>query len=77
MKIVSLLLLAVLLSIQVNAQSGVNVSGTLEDQTEAVIPGGALTLTNKANGQARQTTANGEGRFNFAGVTAGEYVLRG
>jgi hypothetical protein len=77
MKIVSLLLLAVLLSIQVNAQSGVNVSGTLEDQTEAVIPGGMLTLTSKANGQARQTTANGEGRFSFAGVTAGEYVLRG
>jgi hypothetical protein len=76
MKIVSLLLLAVLLSIQASAQSGVNISGTLEDQTEAVIPGGMLTLTNKANGQARQTTANGEGRFNFAGVTAGEYVLR-
>ena len=76
MKIVSLLLLAVLLSIQTSAQSGVNISGTLEDQTEAVIPGGMLTLTNKANGQARQTTANGEGRFNFAGVTAGEYVLR-
>src|SRR5579864_7699441 len=76
MKIVSLLLLAVLLSIQAYAQTAVTVSGTLEDQTEAVIPGGMLTLTGKSNGQARQTSANGEGRFTFTGVAAGEYVLR-
>jgi hypothetical protein len=76
MKIVSLLLLAVILSIQVSAQSSVNVSGTLEDQTEAVIPGGTLTLTNKTSGRSIQAAANGEGRFNFAGVTAGEYMLR-
>lgn len=76
MKKIRLLLLAALLSIQVSAQSAVNVSGTLEDQTDAVIPNGQLTLTNKANGQAHQATANGEGHFSFAGVPAGEYVLR-
>jgi len=77
MKIVSLLLLAALFSIQASAQAGVTVSGLLEDQTEAVIPGGILTLTSKVNGQARQASANGEGRFTFTSVAPGEYVLRG
>ena len=77
MKIVRLLLLAVFLVTQASPQAGVTVSGTVEDQTGAVIPGGMLTLTSKAGGQGRQATANGEGRFTFMNVAAGDYVLRG
>ena len=77
MKIVRLLLLAAFLVTQASPQTGVTVSGTLEDQTGAVIPGGKITLTDKATGQGRQATANGEGRFTFTAVAAGAYVLRG
>lgn len=77
MRMARLLLLAVVLSTQASSQTGVTVSGTLEDQTGAVIPDGKVTLIDKATGQSRQTSANGEGRFSFAKVPGGAYVLRG
>jgi hypothetical protein len=78
MKTASLLLVLTLFSdVAVSAQTGVTVSGTMEDQSGAVIPGEKLTLTNKSLGQARETRSDGEGRFNFANVFPGEYVLRG
>ncbi len=78
MKTITLLLILALFSgVVANAQTSVTVSGTVEDPSGAVIPGAKLTLTGKATGQARVAKSDGEGRFVFANVSPGEYVLKG
>jgi hypothetical protein len=51
------------------------VSGTVRDQTGAVIPGSAAALTNTATNVAVRTTANEVGYYIFRGVTPGSYRL--
>jgi len=77
MKAVRLLIPVLFFGVIMSAQTGVNVSGSVEDPSGAVIPGAQLTLMNHAAGQVRQSKSDGEGRFSFAGVPPGEYVLRG
>ena len=78
MKAVRGLLLSVLFSgIIMSAQTGANVSGSVEDQSGAVIPGVKLTLMNHATGQAVAAKSDGEGRFVFQNVLPGEYMVRG
>jgi carboxypeptidase family protein/TonB-dependent receptor-like protein len=72
-----LLFAAVLMAVTLNAQSGVRLSGTTEDQTGAVIPGEKLTLINQKTKESRATTSDGEGAFSFESVPPGSYVLRG
>jgi len=52
------------------------IEGSVEDQTEAVIPEAKLILKNRATGESRETVANGTGRFSFEGVLPGEYSLK-
>jgi hypothetical protein len=78
MKTTRFLLVAVFFAgVVMVAQTGANVSGSVEDQSGAVIPGARLTLMNKATRQAVVAKSDGEGRFVFPNMLPGEYVLKG
>jgi hypothetical protein len=51
------------------------VSGVVTDQTDAVIPGAKVTLTNVLTGIRREGNANEQGYFLFDRVAPGEYTL--
>ena len=51
-------------------------SGTVEDQNSAVIPGVSITLTNTANGQQREATTDDHGSYTIPLLSPGTYVLR-
>lgn len=77
MKTVCLLLMLALLSSAVMiAQTGVTVSGSVQDPSGAVIPGATVTLISKSSHQALAAKSNAEGKFVFTNVASGEYVLK-
>ena len=53
-----------------------SVSGSVWDETGAIIPGAALTLTNKDTGVQFTATSRPEGTFVFASLQSGTYELR-
>src|SRR6476659_8963910 len=53
-----------------------SISGAVMDSTGGMIPGATVTLTSEKTGQARSSTSNGEGRFNFAALQPGTYALK-
>ena len=55
--------------------STATVNGTVHDQTNAVITGAKLTLTNTATGTRVETTSNEAGIYVFPGVIPGPYRL--
>jgi hypothetical protein len=57
---------------QVGAAS---LSGVVEDQTGAVVPGATVTLTNLQTNAQRPSATNGTGNFTFAAVPAGDYSV--
>jgi hypothetical protein len=57
------------------AQQTGTVSGTVSDNTGAVVPGAGVTLSNTATRDIRRTVSNGEGFFSFNAVVAGGYDL--
>ena len=69
------LLLAVLVPSAWPQASTASVSGTVRDQSAAVIPGATVTLTNKATNTTSKTTANEVGFYVFPGVVPGPYLL--
>jgi hypothetical protein len=73
------LVLAVLLSLcpaRVHAQMATaEISGTVHDQTAAVVPGATITATLASTGIVETTTSNGEGLFAFSTLPVGSYVL--
>jgi TonB family protein len=52
-----------------------SLSGLIVDPTNAVLPGVNLTLTNTQTGAKFEVQSNREGRYEFAGLAAGEYVF--
>jgi hypothetical protein len=50
-------------------------SGTVTDQTSAVIPDAAITLKNQLTGDIRRTVSNSDGVFAFAAVPTGDYTV--
>jgi hypothetical protein len=66
---------AVLLAPFAWAQENATITGSVLDPTGAVVPNVAITLTNVATGQARQTVSNGSGIYTFANVGVGHFNL--
>jgi hypothetical protein len=52
-----------------------SLSGVVQDQSGAVIPGAAVKLANAQNGAERTATSNSSGSFTFAAVSSGDYNL--
>lgn len=50
-------------------------SGTVVDETGAVLPAASVTLTNESSGDARKSVTNADGFFAFAAVPAGTYTV--
>ncbi len=50
-------------------------SGRVADDTQGVLPGATVTVTNLATNQARTVVTNEEGRFTFPGLQPGRYSL--
>jgi hypothetical protein len=50
--------------------------GSVSDQSGAVVPQAAISITNRATGQARETMSDSDGRFLIQNVQAGTYDLK-
>src|SRR5438552_1686110 len=53
--------------------AGGSISGVVKDQTNAVIPGAMLTLTNPVLGATFKATSNGQGFYSLPGLPVGRY----
>ena len=51
-------------------------TGTVTDPSGAVVPNVSVTLTNSDTNQARNTTANGDGVYEFSLIPPGNYKVR-
>jgi len=74
----AVLVLAVLLGLLSTATAQVTgaISGTVTDQSAAVVQAAKVTLTNVDSAISRDTTTNEVGRFTFAGVPPGTYTVK-
>lgn len=52
-----------------------SITGTVTDDTGAVIPGAQIKITNRDTGQVRETASNESGIYNFTNTFAGTYDL--
>ena len=52
------------------------ISGTVTDQSSAIVPAAQVTAVEKSTGASSQAQANSEGFFVLSGVLPGEYRLR-
>lgn len=76
-KFVSLLFLTLFtLSALAGAQSLGTVTGTVTDQSGAVLGAAQITLHNESTGEDRATHSNDAGYFSFASVTPGAYTVK-
>ena len=52
------------------------ITGSIKDESGAVIPNATVTVTNKATGAARTATANQDGLYSAPALNAGDYEVR-
>src|SRR6266851_9091300 len=73
----SLLAIVLCLSIGVAlAQTGGSITGEVKDQSGAVAPNAAVTVTNSKTNVARSTTTNSAGIYSFPDLTPGTYQVK-
>lgn len=70
------ILLSLLFCLGAFAQPTGTISGTVADESGAVIPNVTVTITNKATGVARTVTTNAEGYFSAVALPAGDYDVK-
>jgi hypothetical protein len=68
-------LLAMFSAVNLFAQDTGDLTGTVRDNTQAVIPGAAVTISGTAGGIERSTTTNSDGDYLAAGLPGGTYNL--
>jgi len=68
-------LLAVTIPIAGFGQTFVTLSGSVVDPNGRIVPGVTLTLSNGQRQEKREVRSDAAGRFEFAGVPPGDYVL--
>ncbi len=70
--------LLVLISVAAPAAAQITgaIYGTVSDESGAVLPGVAVTVTNPQTGESRTTTTNAAGVFNVSQLTVGTYTVR-
>lgn len=62
------------LSLQAQLLTG-SISGTVQDQLNAVIPNATVVLVNQSTTDTRKTVSNDRGYFSFAGAIPGSYTI--
>lgn len=71
---VILMLLAVELSLMAQTYQGI-ITGTVKDQSGAVVPGALLTITDVGQGTSRHQTSNSVGDYTFPDLEPGLYTI--
>ena len=75
-KLVASCLFLLFVCISISAQSSTaTLSGTIEDENGAVIPGAKITVTHDATAQVRHATTNDSGSFSIPLLPPGEYTV--
>jgi hypothetical protein len=58
------------------AQENAEIKGTVADPSGAVVPNATITITNTATSEAKTTTSNGAGLYDFSNLQHGSYNLK-
>ena len=67
--------LALMLVPRASAQDNATITGSIADNTGAMMPNAAIALTNTSTSQTRTTTSNSVGEYRFGNVGYGTYTL--
>jgi hypothetical protein len=70
------LLFALFASLPTTAQDNGRIVGVVTDPSGGVLPGATVTATRVGTGQARTTTTNGVGSYEFTSMPIGEYTVQ-
>src|SRR3989442_7808884 len=74
----SLVSVLLLIAAPLQAQLGTGtLSGTVFDQSGAVLPGASITVTNSGTGFRRETVSSETGDYKLAGLLPGTYEVTG
>src|SRR5471030_532308 len=68
-------LLALSFALFAQAPTG-TITGTVTDESGAIVPNSKITITNKATDFTRSAVANGEGLYSAPALLPGEYEVR-
>src|ERR1700722_2873709 len=68
--------LSFLFCLNTGAQPTGTITGTVTDDSSAVVPNANITITNKATGFSRATATSAEGYFSAPALSSGEYEVK-